>query len=145
MDGHYLEAKNIDVIEEDTISKKSFGMNWKMTAKTTLVQLHHKIETFEHVNKHLVLAIQYDLLEYMESAFSFEHVTDARMGDSMHFHAYELTTTGGRNRLALHNRKSTDAEGIGVCLGLQLQAKVELADLIRQLEAKISDETIFTI
>ncbi len=36
-------------------SSKTFGMNWKMTAKTILVQLHHKIETFENVNKHLVL------------------------------------------------------------------------------------------
>jgi hypothetical protein len=83
----FLKAQNIDMIAEDTLSKKSFGMNWKMTAKTTLVQLHHKIETFEHVNKHLVLAVQSDLLEYMESAFSFDHVTDARIGDSMHFHA----------------------------------------------------------
>jgi len=141
----YLTSKNIDVLETETTSKKSFGMNWKMTAKTTLVQLHHKIETFEHVNKHLVLAIQNDLLEYMGRAFSFDHVTDARVGDSMHFHAYELTTTGGRNKLALHTRKSTDAEGIGIGLGLQIQARVELADLIQQLEAKISDETIFTI
>ncbi len=141
----YLTSRNIDVLEEETTSKKSFGMNWKMTAKTTLVQLHHKIETFEHVNKHLVLAIQHDLLEYMRRAFSFDHVTDARVGDSMHFHAYELTTTGGRNKLALHTRKSTDAEGIGICVGLQIQARVELADLIQQLETKISDETIFTI
>lgn len=141
----YLASKNIDVLEAGTTSKKSFGMNWKMTAKTTLVQLHHKIETFEHVNKHLVLAIQNDLLEYMGRAFSFDHVTDARVGDSMHFHAYELTTTRGRNKLALHSRKSTDVEGIGICLGLQIQARVELADLIQQLEAKISDETIFTI
>lgn len=37
--------------------KKTFGMNWKMTAKTTLVQLHHKIQTFETINKHLVLVI----------------------------------------------------------------------------------------
>lgn len=51
----------------------------------------------------------------------------------------------GRNKLALHTRKSTDAEGIGICLGLQIQASVELADLIRQLEAKLSDETILTI
>lgn len=29
-----------------------------MTAKTTLVQMHHKIQTFEHVNKRLVLVTQ---------------------------------------------------------------------------------------
>lgn len=141
----YLASQHIDAITEEATSKRSFGMNWKMTAKTTLVQLHHKIETFEHVNKHLVLAIQNDLLEYMGRAFSFNHVTDARVGDSMHFHAYKFTAAGIRNKLVLHTRKSTDAEGIEICLGLQLQARVELAELIQQLEAKISDKTLFTI
>ncbi len=141
----YLASQQIQARESETTSKKSFGMNWKMTAKTTLVQLHHKIQTFEHLNKHFVLAIQQDLLEYMGRAFSFNHVTDARIGDSMHFHAYQLTAAGGRQKLALHTRKSTDAEGIGICLGLQLEAKVELAVLIQQLEAKISDDTIVTI
>lgn len=141
----FLRAKGMEVHPDDAESKRSFGMNWKMTAKTILVQLHHKIETFEHVNKHLVLVIQKCLLDYMGKAFSFDHITDARVGDSMHFHSYELTTTDNRNRLSLHIRKSTDAEGIGICLGLQVPASVELADLIRQLEAKISDETIFTI
>ena len=41
-----------DVVEE---SDKPYGMNWKMTAKTILVQMHHKIQTFEHVHKKLVL------------------------------------------------------------------------------------------
>lgn len=35
--------------DEAEKSAKPFGMNWKMTAKTTLVQMHHKIQTFEHV------------------------------------------------------------------------------------------------
>ena len=39
-------------------SAKSFGMNWKMTAKTILVQMHHKVQTFEHVHKKLVLVVQ---------------------------------------------------------------------------------------
>jgi hypothetical protein len=120
-------------------------MNWKMTAKTILVQLHHKIETFEHVNKHLVLVIQDCLLEYMRGAFSFDHITNARIGDSMHFHSNKLVQQDEKNRLSLHARKSTDVEGIGICLGLQVPARVELADLIEQLEAKISDETIFTV
>lgn len=48
--------KELDIIQEGNgeDSKKSFGMNWKMTAKTILVQMHHKIHTFEHVNKKLV-------------------------------------------------------------------------------------------
>lgn len=39
-------------------SKKTFGMNGKMTLKTILIQMHHKSETFEHLNKYLVLIIQ---------------------------------------------------------------------------------------
>jgi hypothetical protein len=46
--------------------EKPFGMNWKMTAKTILVQLHHKIDTFESINKHLVLVVQDHLLNYMK-------------------------------------------------------------------------------
>ena len=141
----FLRSKGVEVDSESVESKKSFGMNWKMTAKTILIQLHHKIETFEHVNKHLVLVIQDCLLEYMRGAFSFDHIRNARIGDSMHFHSYKLTHQDKRNRLSLHTRKSTDVEGIGICLGLQVPASVELADLIAQLETKISDETIFTV
>jgi hypothetical protein len=141
----FLHAKGVEVEEGSIESKKSFGMNWKMTAKTILVQLHHKIETFEHINKHLVLVIQDCLLEYMRGAFSFEHITDARVGDSMHFHAYTLTQQDDRKKLSLQTRQSPDAEGIAICLGLQIPANVELAELIAQLEAKISDETMFTI
>jgi hypothetical protein len=41
-------------------------MNWKMTAKTILVQMHHKVETFEHINKKMVLVIQDVLLRLYE-------------------------------------------------------------------------------
>jgi hypothetical protein len=34
---------------ENDFEKKS-GMNWKVTAKTVLVQIHHKIQTFEHAS-----------------------------------------------------------------------------------------------
>ena len=46
-----------------------------MTAKTILMQLHHKIQTFEHVNRKLVLVVQDKLLEYMEREFDFTHLT----------------------------------------------------------------------
>ena len=40
--GHQVKPKDAD-------STKKFGINWKMTSKTILVQLHHKISTFEHL------------------------------------------------------------------------------------------------
>lgn len=131
--------------DRDIQSSKTFGMNWKMTAKTILVQLHHKIETFENVNKHLVLIVQDCLLEYMSREFKFDHLHyPARTGDSMHIHSYSL-----RNkdffRLDLNSRLSTDANGISVCLDLQIEAKVELDHIINELEKKISENTLLTI
>ena len=72
-------------------SDKTFGMNWKMTAKTILVQMHHKIQTFEHVNKKLALVTQDKLLAYMTREFNFGHLSNPpTVGDSMHFHAYRM-------------------------------------------------------
>lgn len=124
---------------------KPYGMNWKMTAKTTLVQMHHKIQTFEHLNKKLVLVIQDMLLAYMTRQFSFGHVKNpAVIGDSMHLHAYRMDQrSDGSFKPVMQSRLSTDAEGIGICLGLQAEARVELEEIIRALQAKLSPVTLF--
>ncbi len=128
-------------------SSKSFGVNWKMTAKTILVQMHHKIQTFEHVNKKLVLVTQDRLLEYMTHEFNFGHLKNpAAIGDSMHLHAYKMERQKGKSyKLVLKSRLSTDAEGIATCLGLQAEARVELEEIIRALQAKIGPATLFTL
>jgi hypothetical protein len=132
-----------DIAEE---SDKPYGMNWKMTAKTILVQMHHKIETFEHVNKKLVLVIQDKLLAYMSKEFNFSHLkSPPALGDSMHLHAYNLKSQPDQSwKLGLEARLSTDAEGISKCMGLQAEARVELVQIITALQAKISAATRFT-
>lgn len=124
---------------------KAFGMNWKMTAKTILVQMHHKAQTFEHVNKKLVLVIQDRLLSYMIGEFKFDHLrSPAAIGDSIHIHAYGMSLAASKDfRLHLDSRLSTDADGIAACLGLQAEAKVELAHVVSTLEAKISNANRF--
>lgn len=126
--------------------KKSFGMNWKMTAKTILVQLHHKIDTFETINKHLVLVVQDYLLDYMKREFDFGHVnTQALIGDSMHFHSYRLKKDGADYRLVFDSRCSTDSSGISTLLGLKADANIGFEEIAKILEAKISDKTVFAI
>lgn len=145
-----LDSFGIQVSNEnDLIANTKAGMNWKMTAKTILVQLHHKVNTFEYLNKHLVLVIQSPLLEYMKKEFSFSHVNigdSVTKNDSLHFHSYEL----GRNfegilSLQLEQRLSTDAVGMAKCLGLEAEAKVELKHIVETLERKISDATLLSI
>ena len=60
-------------------------MNWKMTAKTTLIQLHHKIQTFEGWRRHLVLVVQDEMLKYLKTNFRFSHFVRARSRDSCMF------------------------------------------------------------
>lgn len=128
------------------MSTSPFGINWKMTAKTALVQLHHKIKTFEHLTKHLVLVSQDYLFAYMKKEFAFGHLQQARRGDPMHFHSYSLTEShGGAARLELAERLSTDSAGVARCLGLQGEAHVELDEVLRQLETKISAKTLMTM
>jgi hypothetical protein len=138
-----LEVPRYDDAEN---SPKSYGMNWKMSEKTILVQMHHKIETFEHINKKLVLVLQDRLLTDMSRKFAFGHVHEpALLGDSMHFHAYGLEVQPDRSlRLVMHSRMSTDAAGVSVCLGLQAEARVELEQLVKAIQAKLSSATLFS-
>lgn len=142
----FLQNQGVTRRFHETESAKSFGMNWKMTAKTILMQLNHKIQTFENVNKHLVLVLQDYLLTYMRQAFQFEHVEDARLGDSMQFHTYTLAQAkNGSFRLKLAERLSTDAAGVAACLGLQADPNITLERIVRLLEEKISPETLFSL
>jgi hypothetical protein len=117
-----------------------------MTAKTTLVQLHHKIQTFEAINKRLTLVIQDCFLHYLRDQFQFSHLHQSRSGDSMQIHAYTMAKPSGTAyRLELTERLSTDSQGIAVCLGLKAGAKVELREIIQQIESKLTDKTRFEL
>lgn len=140
----FLNSIGIAVNEDALASRKSFGINWKMTAKTILVQLHHKVETFEHLAKHLVLVVQDCLLAYMRGTFAFGHLNDPRLGDTMHFHAYAFERTGREYRIQLTERRSTDAAGVLTALGLQAPARVELDVILANIQQKMSEDTLWT-
>ena len=140
-----IQELGMKVESVDTTSKKRYNMNWKMTAKTILVQLHHKIGTFEHLNKSLVLVIQDKLLHYMKGEFNFGHLSVARPADPMHFHSYRFTEAEDGHHITLDDRFSTDTQGIATCLGLQAESNVELRQIVETIEAKISRATLFNL
>jgi len=141
----FLQSHGIEVRDADVQSRSSFGMNWKMTAKTVLMQLHHKIHTFEHLSKHLVLVVQDCLIEYMQREFSFEHIQDAQLGNPMHFHSYALLTEDSDYRIQLIQRWSTNTHGIALCLGLQASPRVELEVMLRQVTERLSQSILLSI
>lgn len=120
-----------------------YGMNWKMSGKTILVQLHHKVETFEHVGRHFVLVVQNHFLSEMLKSFSFEHIGEAKIGDAMHFHSYSLLQQAAEYRLELVKRISTDSSGVQKSLGNASEAKVELDVIFNALQDKI-EKALYT-
>jgi hypothetical protein len=141
----FLHRQKVRVKPEHAASDKPFGMNWKTTAKTILVQLNHKIATFEHLSKRLVLVLQDCLLDYMRREFAFDHIQGVRDGDPMQFHAYELRKNAVAHTLQLKERISTDVAGIAQCLGLQANPKVELQSMLEQIEGKLPKSSLLTI
>ena len=144
---HFIQQTKACPASKKIARGTAFGINWKMTAKTILVQIHHKVHTFEAVGKHLVVVVQDCLLRYFEKEFNFGHVhRQPLIGDAVHFHAYRLETAGAAsgNPLSLASRCSTDGAGVAACLGLQSEAKVELDDILARLSSKISAQTLLT-
>ena len=141
-----ITLKELGVVNSLGEDAKAYGINWKMTAKTILVQLHHKIETFESLNKHLVLVVQDSLLDYIKREFNCEHLSEnARVGDAMHIHSYSLKSNDNHLKLVLDCRYSTDGNGIATLLGLNAEANIGFDEIADILEKKISDLTVFSI
>ena len=132
-------------LSEEATEDTGFGMNWKMSAKTILVQLHHKVATFEHVGRYFVLVVQDHFMTEMMKSFSFAHVGEAKLGNHMHFHAYSLTQNATEYRLELAMRRSTDSQGVQTLLGNASEAKIELQAILDILQEKIAKSPASTL
>lgn len=131
---------------ENVPQGKSYGMNWKMTAKTILVQLHHKVETLELLGKKMVLVIQNVFHHYVTQNFSTSHLREASSDDSTHFHVYTLEQdSSGFFSLELATRQSTTAKGVEEMLGLRHDSRVSEEELKKKILAKISEKTLLAI
>ncbi len=125
--------------------RSSYGINWKMSAKTILMQLPHKVSLFEAVNRHIVLVLQDELLNYIKKAFTADHLANPpATGDPVHFHSYQLEAKLQSLRLVLDSRCSTDSQGITRLLGMQAVHDVRFQTIADSLAKRISDATVFT-
>ena len=141
----FLRDVGVSTYDQEHTSQRPFGINWKMSAKTILVQLHHKIETFESIGKYLVLVVQDAFLEYMQREFAFDHIQTAMPRDALQFHSYRFEPSLTGNRLQLVERLSTDADGAAKCLGFQTSVGVGLDDMISTIERRITDDTVLNV
>lgn len=76
--------------------------------------------------------------------FAHQHGISVKRADRTSPKLFALNNEG-KFRLQLAERLSTDGMGIAKCLGLQGEAKVELEEILQQLEAKISSQTLMSV
>ncbi len=137
----------LGVIESDpdATDKKGFGMNWKMTAKTILMQMYHKSQTFEALNKHLVLIVQKPFLDYLRAEFDFSSIEGASDSDPVQIHSYDLVPNRGGYGISLDERLSTNSTGITKCLRLNIRQDVSFEEMAEMIESRASDMTVLTL
>lgn len=128
----------VDALKGKLKDAYDYGINWKMSAKTILIQMSHKAPTFEALGKKLVLVLQSEFLAYIEEGFAAGHLRSANYADAIHFHAYDCAPVNGRRyQIALRTTKSTTASGIDQMLKLGDTVEITDAALRDRLLAKL--------
>jgi hypothetical protein len=117
----------------------AYGINWKMSAKTILVQMHHKAEAFEQLGKKLVLVVQKKFFDYVSTEFRTDQLRDAKGTDSVHVHVYDLVPLQSQLRLELKEKKSTDVHGVERMLTLGREGAIRENDVVDRIRAKMSN------
>ncbi|MGA2387165.1 MAG: NotI family restriction endonuclease [Candidatus Bathyarchaeia archaeon] len=115
----------------------SYGINWKMSAKTILIQMHHKGQAFESLGKKLVLVTQKSFFDYMTREFRTRHLHEAVGEDAIQFQIYDCIQLEGCFELVLTTRKSTDVIGMEEMLKLGREPTISEEEVVRRIKAKM--------
>ena len=127
----------VDAVKDTPKSSYNFGINWKMSAKTILIQMAHKAPTFEALGKKLVLVVQSEFMAYMEREFRSGHLRTADPTDAVHFHSYDCVYLGNALSIVQGIAKSTSAHGVDQMLGSGKENIIAEEVMITALKAKM--------
>lgn len=125
-----------DIVSNRVEGKYGYGINWRMSAKTILMQLHHKAEAFDTLKKKLVLVLQEPFMAYIEREFTAGHLRAADPNDPVWFHTYNLVDINGELVLVKDKAKSTNVKGIGSMLGRAESTAASEEEIRAAIEAK---------
>lgn len=108
-----------------------------MSAKTILLQMHHKAESFELLGKKLVLVLQEQFFAYIQREFNAIHLRTAHIDDSVHFHLYNFVERNEGLHLTLSRRMSTDVAGIERLLKYGKGAQILEEEIVNKIKLKL--------
>lgn len=137
----FLASKGSHHNPNEILKRATFGMNWKMTAKTILVQILHKIKTFDDINKKLVLVVQDPLLAYMETEFDFSSFsTSPSLDNNFYIFSYSLNENENCGKeLNLSKITSTNKVGVEKSMSRLDQTIVEEKTILDALIRKMNN------
>ncbi len=117
----------------------SYGINWKMSAKTILMQLHHKGPSFEALGKKLLLVTQREFFDYIRREFRAAQIHSSAIYDAVHIHTYDCVLLNRELQIVLDARWSTSVQGVEEMLSLGRSPEISVEEIIRRIEAKLSE------
>lgn len=121
------------------------GINWKMSAKTILVQMLHKAPAMEILGHKLILVLQEEFLAYIEREFTGSVFRIAADEDAVHFHSYEVVWHEHAWTLKAGRKLSTDAAGITALIGLGSKDEIDDANVRTKIIAKATSGFVFSL
>jgi len=128
-----------DLYKGNLSTSYSYGINWKMSAKTILMQLHHKGPSFEVLGKKLLLVTQREFFDYIRREFRATQVHAAAAHDAVHIHTYDCILLNRELQVVLNTRWSTSVRGIEEMLSLGRSPEISEDEIIRRIEARLSE------
>ncbi len=134
--GHVWTARN-DLSKGKMAEDYAFGLNWRMSAKTILVQMLHKAPTFDSLGKKIVLAVQRPFFEYIRREFASDHLVPAVPRHAVHFHTYDCLCINDRLRLSLASKWSCSLEGLELMLKQSARPEISEAEVIAAIKARL--------
>jgi hypothetical protein len=134
--GHVWTARS-DLLKGRMESSYPFGLNWRMSAKTILVQMLHKAPSFNSLGKKLVLAVQTPFFDYVRREFSSDHLVPAVPRHTVHFHAYDCLCINDRLRLSLASKWSCSLQGLELMLRQSARPEISEAEVIAAIRARL--------
>ncbi len=134
-----------DYIKGKLRTTYNYGVNWKMTAKTTLVQLLHKAETFEELGKKIVVVMQDSLYDYISNEFDTSNVKKGLNSNNVIFRIYSCLESRRNFSLVFKENRSTDSKGVATLVKLKETQKIEERDIILNIEKKLNESRVITV
>src|SRR5579859_488766 len=126
-----------DLLQGRLAETYPYGINWKKSAKTILVQMLHKAAAFEALGKKLVLVIQQKFFDYLAREFQTSQLQAASNKDPIQFHIYDLVLLDASLHLALRQQKSTDIRGIERMLNLGRESGILEQEILARIGARM--------